>query len=164
MSECRLVWTLEAYALAPEDPLPHPRPLPEPVTPPDLWDGSYSTPAEISLMAGHVVVLTGAGLLTLARADAEATARVAGVVVQAAAAGHTAQWTVDRPVDRTDWSPVLESGSAQLVPGTAYFLSAVLAGGITDTPPATPGAWVVPAGRAVGPTALHVALGQPVRL
>ena len=51
-----------------------------------------------------------------------------------------------------------------LVPGAAYYLSTVLAGGITRTPPATPGQWVVPVGHAVAPTVLHVTSGMSVKL
>jgi capsular polysaccharide biosynthesis protein len=160
----RLVWTAEAYALAPDQPAPPPEPLPEPVTPSGLWDGAYTATAETSVAAGQVVVLTGSGHLLLACADRDDTAAAAGVVVQGAGSGRAAQWTVDRPVERTDWAMVLESGQARLTPGIEYFLSAVLAGGITDTPPDVPGAWVVPVGRAISATVLHVALGQPVRL
>ncbi|CAK0744949.1 cobaltochelatase CobT [uncultured Gammaproteobacteria bacterium] len=87
-----------------------------------------------------------------------------GVVVAGAAAGHPAQWTVDHPVERPDWVPLTEDGAPFLVPGAAYFLSAILAGGITRTPPVLPGQWVVPVGHAVSSTVLHVTPGTSVKL
>jgi hypothetical protein len=159
----RLVWTLEAYALAPEEPAPPVEPAPERFVQ-GIWDGSYTALPEVAVEVGHMIHLTAANMLALSRADADDTALVAGVVVAGAAAGHAAQWTVDHPVERPDWSALTEDGAPVLVPGTAYFLSAVLAGGITRTPPAIPGQWVVPVGHAVAPTVLHVTPGTPVRL
>lgn len=163
----RLVWTLDACPLAPDETPPPVEPEPERFVQ-GLWDGSYAAVADVTVEVGHLVRLTPAGLLALARADADDTAVVAGVVVAGAAAGHPAQWTVDHPVERPDWSPVAEDGASVLVPGSSYFLSAVRAGGITRTPPAIsnqgPGRWVVPVGHAVTPTVLHVTPGTPVKL
>ena len=159
----RLVWTLETYALAPEEMAPPVEPAPERFIQ-GIWDGSYTALPEVLVEVGHMIHLTGADTLALSRADADATALVAGVVVAGAAAGHAAQWTVDHPVERSDWSALTEDGSPTLIPGTAYFLSATLAGGITRTPPATPGQWVAPVGHAVAPTVLHVTIGATVKL
>ena len=159
----RLVWTLEAYALAPEEAPPPVEPAPERFVH-GIWDGSYTALPEVAVEVGHMIHLTAANLLALSRADADDTALIAGVVVAGAAAGHAAQWTVDHPVERPDWSALTEDGSTVLVPGTAYFLSATLAGGIARTLPAIPGQWVVPVGHAVAPTVLHVTPGTPVRL
>ncbi len=159
----RLVWTLESYALAPEEAPPPVEPAPERFVQ-GIWDGSYTALPEVAVEVGHMIHLTPANFLALSRADADDTALVAGVVVAGAAAGHGAQWTVDHPVERPDWTALTEDGSPFLVPGAAYFLSAVLAGGITRTPPAVPGQWVVPVGHAVAPTVLHVTPGTPVRL
>ena len=159
----RLVWTLETYALAPEEAPPPVEPAPERFVQ-GIWDGSYTALPELAVEVGHMIHLTPTNLLTLSRADADDTALVAGVVVAGAAAGHPAQWTVDHPVERPDWTPLTEDGSAALVPGAAYYLSATLAGGITRTPPATSGQWVVPVGHAVAPTVLHVTPGTPVKL
>jgi hypothetical protein len=159
----RLVWTLETYALAPEDAPPPVEPAPERFVQ-GIWDGSYTALPELAVEVGHMIHLTAGNLLALSRADADDTALVAGVVVAGAAAGHAAQWTVDHPVERPDWTALTEDGASALVPGAAYFLSAVLAGGITRTPPAVPGQWVVPVGHAVAPTVLHVTPGTPVKL
>ena len=159
----RLVWTLESYALTPEEAPPPVEPAPERFVQ-GIWDGSYTALPEVAVEVGHMIHLTPANFLALSRADADDTALVAGVVVAGAAAGHAAEWTVDHPVERPDWSALTEDGSPFLVPGVAYFLSAVLAGGITDTPPASPGQWVVPVGHAVAPTVLHVTPGTPVKL
>ena len=159
----RLIWTLEAYALAPEEAPPPVEPAPERFIQ-GIWDGSYTALPEIAVEVGHMIHLTPANYLTLSRADTDDTALVAGVIVAGAAAGHAAQWTVDHPVERPDWSALTEDGSATLVPGAAYFLSAILAGGITRTPPVLRGQWVVPVGHAVAPTVLHVTPGTPVRL
>ena len=159
----RLVWTLESYALAPEEAPPPVEPAPERFVQ-GIWDGSYTALPEVAVEVGHMIHLTATNYLALSRADADDTALVAGVVVAGAAAGHAAEWTVDHPVERPDWSALTEDGSPFLVPGAAYFLSATLAGGITDTPPAVPGQWVVPVGHAVAPTVLHVTPGTPVRL
>lgn len=75
-----------------------------------------------------------------------------------------AQWTVNHPVDRSDWAPLTDDGAATLVPGATYYLSAVQAGGITRTPPERPGQWVLPVGVAVTPTALHIAPGVSCKL
>ena len=159
----RLVWTLESYALTPEEAPPPVEPAPERFVQ-GIWDGSYTALPEVAVEVGHMIHLTPTNTLALSRADADDTALVAGVVVAGAAAGHAAEWTVDHPVERPDWTVLTEDGSPFLVPGTAYFLSATLAGGITDTPPATPGQWVVPVGHAVAPTVLHVTPGTPVKL
>ena len=159
----RLVWTLESYALAPEEAPPPVEPAPERFVQ-GIWDGSYTALPEVAVEVGHMIHLTPANYLALSRADADDTALVAGVVVAGAAAGHAADWTVDHPVERPDWTALTEDGSPHLEPGTAYFLSATVAGGITSIPPAAPGQWVVPVGHAVAPTVLHVTPGTPVRL
>ena len=159
----RLVWTLETYPLAPEQAPPPVKPAPERFTQ-GIWDGSYTAVPEVLVEVGHMIHLTAGGYLALSKASQDDTALVAGVVVAGAAAGHPAQWTVDHPVERPDWVPLTEVGAPFLVPGAAYFLSAILAGGITRTPPAMPGQWVVPVGHAVSPTVLHVTPGTPVRL
>lgn len=159
----RLVWTVETYALAVEDEPPVVEPAPERFVQ-GLWDGSYAALPEVAVAVGQLIHLTPAGFLALSRADADATAVVAGVVVAGAAAGHPAQWTVNHPVDRTDWSPLTDDGAAALVPGATYYLSAARAGGITRIPPDRPGQWVLPVGVAVTPAALHVAPGVPCKL
>ena len=159
----RLVWTLESYALAPEEAPPPVEPAPERFVQ-GIWDGSYTALPEVAVEVGHMIHLTPTNLLALSRADADDTALVAGVVVAGAAAGHAAEWTVDHPVERPDWSALTEDGAPFLEPGVAYFLSAVVAGGITSIPPAVPGQWVVPVGHAVAPTVLHVTPGTPVKL
>ena len=159
----RLVWTLETYALAPEEAPPPVEPAPERFVQ-GIWDGSYTALPELTVEVGHMIYLTPTNLLALSRADTDDTALVAGVIVAGAAAGHPAQWTVDHPVERPDWSALTENGASALVPGAAYYLSASLAGGITRTPPATSGQWVVPVGHAVAPTVLHVTPGTPVKL
>ena len=159
----RLIWTLEAYALAPEEAPPPVEPAPDRFIQ-GIWDGSYTALPEVAVEVGHMIHVTPANYLTLSRADTDDTALVAGVIVAGAAAGHAAQWTVDHPVERPDWTLLTEDGSATLVPGAAYFLSAILAGGITRTPPVLRGQWVVPVGHAVAPTVLHVTPGTPVRL
>ena len=159
----RLVWTLETYALAPEEAPPPVEPAPERFVQ-GIWDGSYTALPEVAVEVGHMIHLTPANLLALSRADADDTAIVVGVVVAGAAAGHAAEWTVDHPVERPDWTALTEDGAPHLEPGAAYFLSATLAGGITRSPPAVRGQWVIPVGHAVAPTVLHVTLGTPVRL
>ena len=158
----RLVWTFEVYALAAEE---EPPPV---AVPPEryiqgLWDGTYSALADVAVEVGHMIHLTPGNLIVLSRADTNDMAHVAGVVVAGAAAGHPAQWTVDHPVERSDWSSITEDGSSLLVPGAVYFLSEIQSGGITRTPPTTIGSWVVPVGHAIAPTVLHVQPGTPVR-
>ena len=155
--------TLESYALAPEEAPPPVEPAPERFVQ-GIWDGSYTALPEVAVEVGHMIHLTATNLLALSRADADDTALVAGVVVAGAAAGHAAEWTVDHPVERPDWSALTEDGVSLLEPGAPYFLSARVAGGISLTPPAVPGQWVVPVGHAVAPTVLHVTPGTPVRL
>ena len=159
----RLVWPLEVRPLTPEEPPPPVEPVPERFVQ-GLWDGSYAVLPDVAVAVGQLVYLTPAGFLALSRADADATAVVAGVVVAGAAAGHPAQWTVNHPVDRSDWAPLTDDGAATLVPGATYYLSAVQAGGITRTPPERPGQWVLPVGVAVTPTALHIAPGVSCKL
>ncbi|MEI7607094.1 MAG: hypothetical protein WCJ64_06900 [Rhodospirillaceae bacterium] len=159
----RLVWTLESYALAPEEAPPPVEPAPERFVQ-GIWDGSYTALPEVAVEVGHMIHLTATNLLALSRADADDTALVAGVVVAGAAAGHGAEWTVDHPVERPDWSALTEDGVSLLEPGAPYFLSVRVAGGISLTPPTVPGQWVVPVGHAVAPTVLHVTPGTPVRL
>ena len=159
----RLVWSLESYALAPEEAPPPVEPAPERFIQ-GIWDGSYTALPEVAVEVGHMIHLTATNLLALSRADADDTALVAGVVVAGAAAGHAAEWTVDHPVERPDWSALTEDGVSLLEPGAPYFLSARVAGGISLTPPTVPGQWVVPVGHAVAPTVLHVTPGTPVRL
>lgn len=170
----RLVWTLETVQI----PAPTSYPQFDPPTisggavetvlgpnaPPGVWTGTYVTAAQVTLAVGQIVHVNAAGRLAPCRADAAATADPAGVVLIGAPAGEPARWATERPVERADWSALLESGVATLVPGTDYFLSARIAGGLTDMPPSAPGWWVVPVGFAVAPTVLHVQPGTPIQL
>gem|GEM_PF-6271666 len=157
------LWEAEAYLLVAGAPAPDGVPLPDPVAA-EQWLGTYAGEAAVPLAAGQVVRVEADGRLALARADADATARAAGVVVRAGGPGELVEWTVNRPVDLPDWSAVLEDDASVLVPGVDYVLSGIVSGRITPEIPTTPGWWVVPVGRAVAPTILHVYLDRAIKL
>lgn len=149
----RLVWTIEAAPVSPDDPALPPR-SPNPGS---AWDRSYQSLAAVDLAAGVAVCVTPAGLAP-ARADVEALTEVRGLVISDAAARTMARWVAADPIELPDWSGVVSGGGRELIPGASYYLSDQNPGQITTDQP-QPGRWVVPVGYAVTATVFHVEIG-----
>jgi len=104
-------------------------------------------PSNPSIVPGSVVYLDSFGVLQPALADDIATARVVGIVVEDTdSAGSSSGIKQVGPL----------SAYVGLVPGTRYFLSDTVPGGITDTPPDGTGHVVHSVGIAVDPTTLYI--------
>ncbi len=104
------------------------------------------------------------GRLGLSRADADATARVDGIVTVGASPTFTATVLVSGTHTLADWTAVI--GSATLTPGAVYFLSETTAGGLTTTPPSSAGESITKVGKTsnVAGTQLHVFPRVPIGL
>ena len=133
----------------------------EPEPRPAVPESAYTAEADVAILAGQPLYIKPSGHAELARADAAATAAVAGFAVAAAEPGFTVNYVTEGKLTLADWTPLL--GSAGLVPGTAYFLDAV-AGRITAMAPQAPGLYVVRVGRAASTLTLDIEIEPPVRL
>lgn len=113
-----------------------------------------------STAVGSVLYIKSDGHTGLADASAEATSMVAGIAIEAVTGGQTGHYITDGFIERDDWTPI--TGSANLTPGTVYYLS-LTAGGLTDTPPEEVGESIVIVGRALTENGLDIEI-QPAML
>lgn len=127
------------------------------IHPPDVTATFTSTTAK-----GMAVYVDGANTVDLAQADAEATALVIGLAVEAITAGGTGDYLTEGQIEQSDWTAV--TGSATLSPGATYYLSTSVAGGLTTTPPTADGDIVVRVGTALSTTEMDIEIAQPVLL
>lgn len=125
--------------------------------PSGLGADSRSVVASEALNAGDLVNLfDNGGTINMRKADAsQANAAYAadGYVLAAVAAGAAGTCYFDDTI----------SGLSGLTVGATYFLSAT-PGGVTATPPNTPGQCVQPVGKAVSATELVFERGEPIIL
>jgi hypothetical protein len=118
-----------------------------------------------ALVIGTPVYVNGANVL-LARANAQSTIRVAGLVADVSApdAGPVTV-IVDGVVTATtgQWDTITGQ-TGGLTPGADYWLSAATAGKLVSTAPTTDGEFVVPVGHALSATEFELEVGRPVKL
>lgn len=107
-----------------------------------------------TVTAGDVVYPSGNNQVSRARANAEATAKVAGIAVDSGVAGGTIDFQFVGIVE----------GFSGLTAGNFYYLSAVTAGAIVSPPDAVVGQFIVPVGLAMSSTALLLQPGTRILL
>jgi hypothetical protein len=109
--------------------------------------GAIPATADVPLSLGAVVYASGPDRIDAAKADAVETSVPIGVTIADIAADEVGHYVHDGIVTNESWS---------LTPNAIYYLSADVAGGITDTAPDTSGQFVIVIGTAVSPTRLLV--------
>jgi len=118
------------------------------------------------IVIGNVVYNKTDGDVDLARANAQGTVQVLGLVrdasIAAAAAGNI---QTDGILTATtgEWDAVT-GGSGGLSPGVPYYVSAATAGLITSTAPSSAGQYVVRIGLASSATSLDISVEPPIKL
>jgi hypothetical protein len=125
-------------------------------------DATSSAEADETIAIGQCVYMKNTGRVGLARANAAATRKVAGIAITAATSGYAVKYNVDGKLTRSDWTAV--AGAAALSPGTDYFLSTSSAGSITSTAPTSAGDYVVRVGVASSTTVLDIEIENPILL
>lgn len=85
-----------------------------------------------------------------------------GLATMAATAGQRVGVTTDGQMQLADWTAV--AGTADLVPGATYYLSATRAGGMDVLVPSGAGVTVVQVGRAISARTLEIEIDIQVRL
>lgn len=102
--------------------------------------------ADSALSFGEVVYWASSGHVDLARADAESTSFIAGMVIKQASVNGGTRFLTSGVVENVAWS---------LTAGDTYFLSPTVAGAITRFVPTVSGQYVVELGRALTTTQLQ---------
>ena len=106
------------------------------------------------LLAGSIVYVDSSGQFLKAQADAVPQAFAYGMLQTSALSGLTAGALTDGVVDLADWTAI--AGAAALVPGTNYFLDALLPGRMSTSAPSTGTAHLVTfVGTALSTTKFH---------
>ena len=111
--------------------------------------------ATANLAVGEVVYADGAGSLDKAKADAQATSSVVGIVTTAALATATATIQTSGVVTNSGWA---------LTTDNIYYLSKDTSGVLTATAPTATGELVVAVGIAVSATELKLLSIPPILL
>lgn len=91
---------------------------------------------------GEVLYVTGAGVYTLAQADAPAKSNVVGIVVE----------DIDANTFKIQVGGLISVGLAGMTPGSVQYLSEATAGDITEVKPSNPGEVIKPIMIAVSAT------------
>lgn len=97
--------------------------------------------------AGQVIYISGDGHVDLAQANAGSTTTASGIAIQDVASGQTGEYIPVGPVTCETWS---------LSPGSVYYLSPSVAGGMTTTYPDSSGQFVIILGAAATTTQLNL--------
>jgi hypothetical protein len=134
----------------------------EPILPTTPEALSLEAEADSTIKIGNPIYIKANGHCDPAKADAWATAQVAGVSTSDANAGEICTYIPEGTAERSDWTEI--AGSTLLTPGNTYFLSPTITGHITNTAPTTVGHSVVRVGRAVSDTKLDVEIELPILL
>lgn len=122
----------------------------------------YTTEAGSTIQIGQPLYITGGSLVEPAQANAAGTTQVAGVSIDAVAAGVSCRYISEGQIEKTDWSTII--GSVNLATGATYFLDPSTAGRLTTTAPSTAGQYVVRVGRAISTTILDLEIELPILL
>lgn len=116
-----------------------------------------------SITIGMPVYISAAGTVDKARANADATSPVIGLVeVATIATTASGKILTDGIITVADWTSI--TGSATLTAGATYFLDAAVAGKLTATAPSTAGQSIVRVGTAIDTTTLEVSISRPIKL
>ena len=114
-----------------------------------------------AMTMGQPVYVSGADAVSLAQANAIATAKVVGLVKDAsAAAGAAANVQHSGVLEVMDWTTV--TGSASLTPGARYYLDAVDPGKLVEIAPNATGEYVIAIGRALSATEMLIEIDSPI--
>jgi hypothetical protein len=122
---------------------------------PDL--SKHSAVFDVTMVPGQPVRVTGDDTVNTANAATPTGAEAIGVVLTGATTGNTGVYLTNGNVTNLDWTAV--AGSANLTPGSIYYLSDSTAGMITDTAPVTSGSSIVRIGTALSTTKLGLEIG-----
>lgn len=109
--------------------------------------------ASSAITAFQVVRSDGAGTVTPAQATSQAGSDIVGIATAAASMGAAVTYQTTGVVDYTPGG---------LTPGSIYYLSAAVAGGITATPPSSAGQYIVVVGKATAANKLVLQIGQGI--
>lgn len=117
-----------------------------------------------AMVIGNVVYVNGVNAL-LARANAQATIRVAGLATGGAANASPVDILTDGILTATtgQWDAITGQVGGLTV-GADYFLSAATAGLLTSTAPTTAGEFVLRVGHALSATEFEIEIQQPIKL
>lgn len=118
------------------------------------------------IVIGNAVYAKSDGDVDLARANAQGTVQVEGLVKDAsiaAAAAGIVQTDGVLVATTGEWDAVT-GGSGGLTPGSAYYLSATTAGMLTTTAPSSAGQFVVRIGLAISATEMDISITPPIKL
>jgi hypothetical protein len=119
-----------------------------------------------TITIGQPVYATNATDVDLARANAQATIRVTGLVQDVSVAtGAPADILTDGILTATtgQWDAVTGQVGG-LTPNADYFLDPAVAGRLTTVAPTTAGQFVLRVGHALSPTEFEIEVQQPVKL
>lgn len=114
-----------------------------------------------AVIVGQPLRMAPTGRLNLAIATSQAGARVVGLVAQDAAAGSTTTYRTEGAIERSDWTPI--TGTAELVPGAAYFLAGS-SGRLSTTAPTSSGQWITEVGKALSTRVLDLEIQPSIGL
>lgn len=114
----------------------------------------------VPLASGQVVAVDPSGTGAV-RAGAAAQKVGVGIVTAPADVGGSAQIQTEGVVSLTDWST--STGDVTLAPQGVYYLDTFL-GGLTLTPPSTPGQMLQVVGRALSTLELELEFAEPILL
>ena len=116
------------------------------------------------VLVGQVIYIKGTGHAATAQADAAATAFAVGIAAANGGGVSTGPLFYRTQGQQTldDWTNA--TGSADLTPGSIYYVSAATDGEITATPPSGDGEFVVKIGTALNARTLNLEIGEGVAL
>lgn len=130
--------------------------IPGPAGPPG---GVIYVQADEDIQAGQAVKPNVAGRMVLAQANSMVNSRQVAIAQADTLTGFACPIRQDF-VTLTDWTEA--TGSTNLLPGANYFLSNIIPGMLTTTPPSS--GVVLSVGIAVNSTTLSINLGSPILL
>lgn len=132
----------------------------------DATTRAVTNGADVALVIGTPLYVSGAGLVQAARANALPATRVVGLVyVPSIAVGQSGMMITDGVMEATtaEWD-FITGGSGGLTFGTAYFLSPTTAGKMVSAAPSTTGQYLVRIGTALSATVLEVSITPEILL
>lgn len=111
---------------------------------------------------GQPLYVVNNSQVDLAIADNATKTHVAGFSIDDILAGEVGNYVTEGYIERSDWTAI--TGSANLTPGSIYYLDPNTVGLLTDTSPITSGDYVVKVGRAINQTQLSIEIEAPILL
>lgn len=127
-----------------------------------LYRSDPSAEVENFVQVGQPLYLLPNGHLSLAQANAIATAQVCGLALNDALPTFAAIYSNDGTVKRDNWTPIV--GTVDLLPGAIYYLSPELPGQLTAIAPTESGQIVVAVGIALNSRQLAIEVQPPILL